>query len=133
MNPAGPENGVGIITTGYLKDPTDPDFKNDAGMNQWRADIEKYMPGADMTDQFMVFGYGITLTMLQVLKQCNGDFSRPNVMRQAESLHDLELPVLLPGIKISTSQTDHRPIKSMQLMRWTGKTWERFGDLIAGA
>ena len=70
--------------------------------------------------------------MLQVLKQCDGDFSRENVMRQAENLHDVDIPVLLPGIKIDTSPTDHRPIKSMQLMRWTGKTWERFGGLIEG-
>ena len=117
MTPAGAENGIGILTTGYLKDPTDPAFNDDPGMKQWRAVIENYLPGADMTDASIVFGYGITLTMLQVLKQCDGDFSRENVMRQAENLHDLEIPVLLPGIKIDTSPTDHRPIKSMQLMR----------------
>ncbi|HEX5327206.1 MAG TPA: ABC transporter substrate-binding protein [Acetobacteraceae bacterium] len=132
MNPAGPENGVGILTTGYLKDPTDPEFENDPGMKQWRTDIKKYMPSADLTDQFIVFGYGVALTMVQVLKQCGTDFSRPNVMHQAESLHDVDIPVLLPGIRINTSPTDHRPIKQMQLMRWTGKTWERFGNLIAG-
>ena len=60
----------------YLKDPTDPDFKNDAGMNQWRAFMAKYMPGGDMTDQLWCSVTAITLTMLQVLKQCNGDFSR---------------------------------------------------------
>ena len=73
------------------------------------------------------------MTMMQVLKQCDGDFSRANVMQQAENLHDLEIPVLLPGIKISTSQTDHRPIKAMQLQRWDGKSWVRFGGLIEGA
>ncbi|MGH7156272.1 MAG: ABC transporter substrate-binding protein, partial [Acetobacteraceae bacterium] len=103
MEPAGPENGTGILTTGYLKDPTDPEFKDDPGMKQWRADITKYMPGADLKDQFIVFGYGVSLTMVQVLRQCSGDFSRPNVMKQAESLHDFGLPVLLPGIKINTS------------------------------
>jgi branched-chain amino acid transport system substrate-binding protein len=71
--------------------------------------------------------------MLQVLKQCNGEFSRANVMRQAESLHDKENPMLLAGIKISTSPTDHRPIKPMQFQKWDGKTWVRFGDLIEGA
>jgi branched-chain amino acid transport system substrate-binding protein len=70
--------------------------------------------------------------MAQVLNQCDGDFSRPNVMKQAESLHDFELPVLLPGIKMNTSKTDHRPIDAMQLMRWDGKTWVRFGNLIEG-
>ncbi len=70
--------------------------------------------------------------MVQVLKQCDGNFSRPNVMAQAENLHDLDIGVLLPGITISTSKADHRPIKSMQLERWNGTTWERFGGLIAG-
>jgi branched-chain amino acid transport system substrate-binding protein len=95
--------------------------------------MAKYMPGGDVSDASYVFAYGISSTMLQVLKQCKGDFSRANVMKQAESLHDFEVPVLLPGIKIGTSHTDHRPIKAMQLMRWSGKTWERFGDLIEGA
>ena len=79
-----------------------------------------------------VFAYGISLTMLQVLKQCGGDFSRENVMKQAENLHDMENPTLLPGIKISTSPTNHRPIKAMQMVKWDGKTWVRFGDLIEG-
>jgi branched-chain amino acid transport system substrate-binding protein len=133
LRPAGPENAVGMLSTNYLKDPTDPAWNNDAGLNDWRVFMNKYMPGADMSDIQHVFGYGISLTMLQVLQQCNGDFSRDNVMRQAEALHNFDCPVLLPGIKINTSATDHRPIKAMQLMRWTGKTWERFGNLIEGA
>jgi branched-chain amino acid transport system substrate-binding protein len=80
-----------------------------------------------------VFAYGISTTMLQVLKQCKGNFSRANVMRQAESLHNVENPVLLPGIKTSTSHTDHRPIKELQFQKWDGKTWQRFGSLIEGA
>jgi branched-chain amino acid transport system substrate-binding protein len=132
MRPAGVENGVGIITTGYLKDPTDPGWDNDAAMKEFRAFMTKYMPGFDPSDSQHVFGYGITRTMMQVIKQCNGDFSRKNVMLQAENLRDLDIGVLLPGITISTSPTDHRPIKAMQLERWTGKTWERFGGLIEG-
>ena len=73
------------------------------------------------------------LTMLQVLKQCGTDFSRENIMKQATNLKDLEIPVLLPGIKVNTSPTDYRPIRQMQLMKWGGKTWERFGDIIEGA
>ena len=92
-----------MLSTQYLKDPTDPAFKDDAGMKQWRDFMAKYMPGGDVTDASYVFAYGVSLTMLQVLKQCNGDFSRDNVMKQAENLHDFELPVLLPGIKMNTS------------------------------
>jgi branched-chain amino acid transport system substrate-binding protein len=133
LRPAGPENAIGLLSTNYLKDPTDPGWANDPGLNDWRAFMTKYMPGGDMTDGQHVYAYGISLTLLQVLNQCNGDFSRENVMRQAENLHNYDCPVLLPGIKINTSATDHRPIKAMPLMRWTGKTWERFGNLIEGA
>ncbi len=133
MRPAGVENGIGIITTGYLKDPTDPGWDDDAAMKEFRAFMVKYMPGFDASDAQHVFGYGITRTMMQVLKQCDGDFSRASVMRQAESLRDLDIGVLLPGITISTSKEDHRPIKAMQLERWNGTTWARFGGLIEGA
>jgi branched-chain amino acid transport system substrate-binding protein len=91
------------------------------------------MPGADLTDNNYVFAYGVSKTMLQVLKQCNGDFSRANVMRQAANLHDLDIPILLPGIKVNTSPTNFHPIRAMQLMKWDGKTWVRFGPVIQGA
>jgi len=133
MQPAGPEKAIGMLSTQYLKDPTDPAWKDDAAMNTWRAFMAKYNPNGDVTDSATVFAYGISMTMTQVLKQCNGDFSRANVMKQAESLHDVDIPVLLPGIKIGTTVSDHRPIKAMQLQRWDGKTWQRFGDLIEGA
>jgi branched-chain amino acid transport system substrate-binding protein len=132
MDPAGPENGVGIISAAYLKDSTDPRWDNDPGMNEWRAFMKKYMPDADTKDGGYIAAYGVSKTMLQVLKQCNGDFSRQNVMKQATNLHNLDNPVLLPGIKINTSPTDYHPIKAMQLVRWTGKTWELFGNVIEG-
>jgi branched-chain amino acid transport system substrate-binding protein len=133
LTPAGPEKAIGMLSTQYLKDPTDPVFQDDAGMKQWRDFMAKNMPGGDITDASYVFAYAVSLTMLQVLKQCKGDFSRANVMKQAESLHDFELPVVLPGIKVNTTHTDHRPITSMQFVKWDGKTWVRFGDLVAGA
>ena len=102
-------------------------------MLKWRAFMARYIPDGDTTDAATAFAYGISTTMLQVLRQCNGDYARLNVMRQAENLHDLENPVLLPGIRTSTSPTDHRPIKAMQFQKWDGKTWVRFGDLIEGA
>jgi branched-chain amino acid transport system substrate-binding protein len=130
ITPAGPENAVGMISTGYLKDPTDHQWDNDAGMKEWRAFMAKYMPGADLTDANYAYAYAAAKLMTQVLKQCNGNFSRANVMKQAESVHGLELPTLLPGIKASTSHTDHRPIKAMRLEKWDGKTWVLFGDII---
>jgi branched-chain amino acid transport system substrate-binding protein len=133
MNPAGPENGVGIITTGYMKDPTDPAFKDDKGMNEWRAFMAKYMPEADVTDANYAFAYGVSMVMWQVLKQCGTDFSRENIMKQAANLHDPYDPILLPGIQVNTSPTNFHPIKAMQLQKWDGKTWVRFGDVISGS
>jgi branched-chain amino acid transport system substrate-binding protein len=133
MIPAGPENGVGIISSAYLKDPTDPRWDNDAGMKEWRAFMAKYYPDGDLKDGGNVSGFALTHTMLHVLKQCGNDFSRENMMKQATSLHDLDNPTLLPGIKLNTSPTNYHPIRQLQLMRWTGKTWELFGDIIEGA
>jgi branched-chain amino acid transport system substrate-binding protein len=133
MIPAGPEKGIGIITSNYGKDANDPAWKDDPGMNEYRAFMKKYMPGADLTDNNYVYAYGVSLTMLQVLKQCHGDFSRANIMKQAANVHDLVLPTSLPGIKVNTSPTNFHPIRQMQLERWDGKSWVRFGDIISGA
>ena len=133
INPAGPENAVGIISTGFVKDPSDPTWKNDAGMNEWRDFMAKYMPGADTADGNYVFAYGVSKAMLQVLKQCEGNFTRENIMKQAANLHDLELPTLLPGIKVNTSSTNYHPIRQMQLAKFDGTHWVRFGDMITGA
>ena len=133
MVPAGPENGIGIISAEYRKDPSDPTWANDPGMKEWRAFMNKYLPTSDQTDNSYFTAYGLSVSMLQVLQQCNGDFSRENVMKQVNSLHDLENPILLPGIKLNTSPTDHHPIKAMQLEKWNGKTWQLFGDVIQGA
>jgi branched-chain amino acid transport system substrate-binding protein len=132
MNPAGPENGVGIISSAYLKDPTDPRWDNDAGMTEWRTFMAKYYPEGDLKDGGNISGFGLTHTMLRVLKQCGNDFSRENMMKQATNLHDVENPVFLPGIKLNTSPTNYHPLRQLQLERWTGKTWDLFGDVIAG-
>jgi branched-chain amino acid transport system substrate-binding protein len=133
MTPAGPENGIGIISAAYLKDPGDPTWKNDAGMKEWRDFMTKYMPGADQTDGSYIAAYAFSKTMLQVLKQCNGNFTRENIMKQVTGLHDVESPVLLPGIKLNTSPTNYHPVRAMQLEKWDGKTWVLFGEVIKGA
>lgn len=132
MNPAGPDNGIGIVTGAYLKDSSDPTWANDPGMNEWRAFMDKYLPGADKADNNYIAAYALSKTMLKVLQQCNGDFTRENIMAQANNLHDLEIPVLLPGLKVNTSATNHHPVRAMQLMRWDGKKWVLFGDVIQG-
>ena len=132
MRPAGPENGVGVITTLYLKDPADPAWDSDAGMQGFKQFMAKYLPGADVTDGGYVAGYAASHTMRHVLEACGGDFSRATVMKQVLSLHEVENPVLLPGIKLNTSPTNYHPCRALQPARWDGKTWARFGEVIEG-
>jgi branched-chain amino acid transport system substrate-binding protein len=131
MKPAGFENAQGIISSAYLKDPTDPEWKNDPDLKAWNAFLDKYYPDANRSDAFVIYGYAISQTMVQVLKQCGDDLTRANVMKQAASMHDLVVAGLLPGIKINTSATDFAPISQLQLQRFKGNTWERFGDIIS--
>jgi branched-chain amino acid transport system substrate-binding protein len=133
LTPAGPERAIGMITTLYLKDSTDPAWEDDAEMKEWREFMAKYMPDADTTDAWLAYAYAIGQTAEQMLKQCGDDFSRENIMTQATNLHDVHCATLLPGITVNTSPTNYHPIRQMQLAKWSGKTWERFADLIEGA
>ncbi len=133
MLPAGAEKGIGIISSGYLKDATDPAWKDDPGMTQWRAFMHKWYPEGDIVDTANVFGFGVSHTLVTLLQQCGRDVSRENIMKQATHLHETDNPVTLPGMKIQTSPTNYRPMRQLQLMKWNGKSWDRFGDLIEGA
>jgi branched-chain amino acid transport system substrate-binding protein len=95
--------------------------------------MKQYMPDADLADSSYIYAYGVGYTARQVLMQCGQDFSRENIMKQAASLNDLTVPTLLPGVKINTSATNFHPIRQMQLQKWNGKTWERFGEVLEGA
>ncbi|HEX4111847.1 MAG TPA: ABC transporter substrate-binding protein [Stellaceae bacterium] len=132
MGPAGPEKSIGMLSSAYSKDPGDPAWAKDPGTELYRGIVRKYVPSANGNDFNYENSWGMVLTLVQVLKQCGNDLSRQNIMRQAANLHDLELPSLLPGIKLNTSPTDYQPMKQMQLQRWDGKSWVRFGDLITG-
>ena len=131
IKPAGPEKAIGMISGGYLKDNSDPRWANDPGMNEWRAFMQQYQPDADLADGFNISGHAFAATMVHVLKQCGDDLSRANIMKQAASIDGLELPTLLPGIKLGTSATNFHPVRAMQLERWTGNAWELFGDVIS--
>ena len=129
MSPAGFEKGQGIISALYLKDPNDPQWAKDPAMAQWREFMKKYDPSGDLADNFNVYGYSVAQTLVQLLKQCGNDLTRQNIMKQAANL-DIGLPLLLPGIKVETSAKDFSPIKQMQLARFEGKRWVRFGAVL---
>ncbi|MGB8399139.1 ABC transporter substrate-binding protein [Bradyrhizobium sp.] len=132
MKPAGFENSQGIISSAYLKDPTDSQWKDDAGMKAWNEFLDKYYPEANRADASVMYAYTVAQGLAHVLKACGDDLSRENVMKQAASIKNLELGGLLPGINVNTSPTDFAPISQLQLMRFKGDTWERFGEILNG-
>jgi branched-chain amino acid transport system substrate-binding protein len=129
LKPAGFEKAQGLISAEYLKDPTDPQWKDDKGIGDWLAFMRTYYPKGNTTDIFNVYGYAVAQTLVQVLKQWGDDLSRENIMKQAANL-DMDLPVLLPGIKVHTTPTDFFPIKQMRLARFAGEQWALLGDAI---
>jgi len=130
LKPAGLEKSKGLISASFGKDVNDSRWKDDSGVKEFAAFITKYMSPAEFPDINAAYGFGAAATMVQVLKQCGEDLSRDNIMRQAANLKDLELPLLLPGIKINTSPTNYRTIRQMQLTTFNGKSWELFGELL---
>jgi branched-chain amino acid transport system substrate-binding protein len=133
LKPAGLDSSKGILTTVYLKDPTDPTWKDDPAYKEWLAFMEKYYPDGDRTSTFTVYGYLVAQTLVATLKQCGDELTRENVMKQAANLKDLQLGMLLPGIAINTSPTDFAPIKQMQMEKFNGERWELFGPVLTGA
>ncbi|MFT4099139.1 MAG: ABC transporter substrate-binding protein [Rhodoblastus sp.] len=129
LKPAGFENAQGIVSTGYLKDPTDPQWKEDAGFKTWSAFVDKYMPGADKTNANLVYGYTVAQGLVEVLKKCGDNLTRENVMKQAASLHNAKFEMLLPGILVNTSASDFAPIQQEQLQKFTGDRWTLFGEI----
>jgi branched-chain amino acid transport system substrate-binding protein len=129
LKPAGIDKSVGIITLLYLKDPTDPQWHKDKAYKDWLAWMEKYYPEGDRADVNNVYGYSVAQSMAQVLKQCGNDLTRANIMKQAANLHQ-KLPMLLPGVTVSTGPTQFHPIREMQLAKFDGKIWQLFGKVI---
>jgi branched-chain amino acid transport system substrate-binding protein len=130
LQPAGLEKSTGLITALYFKDPTDPQWTNDTSMKNWLDWMKKYYPDGDVKDGANIYAYAVAQTMVHVLRQCGDDLSHENIMRQAASLKNLDIPVLLPGIKITTGASDFYPIEQVQLARFDGKRWVLFGEVI---
>jgi len=133
LKPAGLEISKGVVSDFYLKDPTDPQWKDDPGFKAWLAFMDKYYPDGDKSDSGNLYGPSIAATTVQVLKQCGDELTRENVMKQAANLRDFTTPLLLPGVKINTSPTDFAPIKQVQMGRFDGTRWQLFGPILTGA
>ena len=129
--PAGPERAKGIITSTFIKDPSDPNLAGNPDVKEYKAFMAKYYPAGNVDESFNAFAYTVTKVMCHVLEQCKGDFRRETIMRQANSIKDLDVPLLLSGIRVNTSPTNHHPLRQVQLQRWDGERWTSFGDIIS--
>jgi ABC-type branched-subunit amino acid transport system substrate-binding protein len=130
MKPAGFDNVQGVVTAQYLMDPTDKQWDDNADMKAWVAWMGKYNPGASLQDASNVFAYSVSVLMHETLKKCGDELTRENLMKQAANFQKFRLPMLLPGITVSTSPTDYYPIQAVQLSRFKGESWELFGDVM---
>jgi branched-chain amino acid transport system substrate-binding protein len=131
LKPAGLENSRGVVTTAYLKDPTDKAWQDDPAMKQWHAFLDRYYPDADRTNANILYGYAVAQTLRYVLQQCGDDLTHDNIMRQAASMKNLENSLLIPGIRINTGPDDFFPIEQMQMARFDGEQWVRFGPVLS--
>ncbi|MDD1533396.1 MULTISPECIES: ABC transporter substrate-binding protein [unclassified Bradyrhizobium] len=132
IKPAGFENAQDIISSQYFKDPTDAQWKTDAAMTAWNQFLDKYYPEANRADASVMYAYIVSQGLVHVLKACGDNLTRENVMKQAASIKDYEPAGLLPGIKVNTSATDFAPLSQVQLIRFKGEHWERFGEILSG-
>ena len=132
LKPAGLDKSKGLITGGYVKDPTDQTLKDDPGIKEWRAFCDKYMSDKEFIDVNATYAFGAAMVMVHVLKQCGSDLSRENIMKQAAGIQGLQVPILLNGMTINTSPTNFSPIRQMQLTRFDGESWRPYGELFTG-
>ena len=130
LKPAGLEKSVGIITTAYLKDMNDKEWQNDPAIKKWEAFMKKYYPDGSLIDPSNIYGYTVASTLHQVLKQSGDNLTRANIMKQAATMKGFYVDTMLPGININTAGDDFAPIESVQLSRFNGETWERFGKVM---
>ena len=130
MKPAGFDNAQGIMTAAYIMDATDKAWDNNEEMKAWRSWMDKNMPQANKADANHIYGYAVAALMTETLKRCGNEMTRANLMKQAASFQKYRLPLLLPGITVSTSATDFYPIQAVQLQRFKGETWELFGEVM---
>ena len=132
MKPAGLENSQGILMVQYLKDPTDPQYANDKDFLEWKAFMQKYYPNGNLSDGSNGYAYAVVNLMEIVLRRAGNDLTRANIMKQVASLKDIQLPMVMAGIKVNTSPTDFYPIQSVRMARFKGETWEFFTDILSG-
>jgi ABC-type branched-subunit amino acid transport system substrate-binding protein len=132
LQPAGPENAKDVLSTGYIKEPSDETWKDDAGVKKWHAFMDKFYPSGDKASSFTAYGFSVAQLLEQVLKQCGDELTRANVMKQAANVQNFRPDLLIPGIAVNTGPKDYFPIEQMQMMRFDGTRWQLFGPVLEG-
>lgn len=122
LTPVGLDKVKGVMSAAFLKDPTDSAWAKDAGVSGWIKFMDKYNASA-AKDYNAVYGTSIAQTAVQLLKQCGDNLSRENIMRQSRNL-SLDLPMLLPGITIKTSDTQRHPVRGLRMQQFDGTSWK---------
>jgi branched-chain amino acid transport system substrate-binding protein len=133
LRPAGLQNSVGVISTSFLKDTSDPEWEDDQAIKAFSSFMDKYYPDGNKADSNAVFGYAAAETLFHVLSECGDDLSRENIMRQSPSLKGYQSQIVQPGITFNTGPTDFHPIKQMRLAQFDGISWQPIGDVIENA
>lgn len=127
FKPVGVENAKGIVSMQYYKDPGSDRFANDAAMKTYKAAVSKYTK-ADPDDEFAALGWAAASTMVSALKKIENP-TREELMNAVKSL-DVSIPMLLPGVKVQTSESDYYPIQSLQIVKFDGEQWQPQGEAI---
>jgi branched-chain amino acid transport system substrate-binding protein len=130
LTPAGLDKSVGLISTQYIKDPLDEQWANDPAVMAWKEFMGKYYPEGNLKDGSNIYGYTVAATLHEVLKQAGNNLTRENVMKQAAAMKGFRVETMLPGISINTGADDFAPIQSVQLIKFDGKQWVRFGNVM---
>jgi branched-chain amino acid transport system substrate-binding protein len=130
LEPAGLDNAIGLISSSGQKDTLDVQWADDAGVKEYLAFMKKYLPNADLNNSNYAAGYHYADLLMKVLKACGDDFSRENILKQAASLREVTLPLLLPGMTVTTAADDYLPFQQLRLRRFNGKSWVGFGEIL---
>jgi ABC-type branched-subunit amino acid transport system substrate-binding protein len=127
LEPAGLDNAKGLVSGAYMKNPTDPVWKDDPAVQRYLAWMKTFYADGDPSDILNVFGYNSAQMLAYTLQQCGDKLTRENLMEIATHLKDVQLPMLLPGNVVNVSPD---LVRGQRMMRFDGEKWVLFGDLL---
>jgi branched-chain amino acid transport system substrate-binding protein len=131
LKPAGLEASKGLVTTQFLKQPGDPAWANDDEVKAYKDFLKQYAPTANPDDYSVLVAYMNVHAVTLALQKCGDRLTRDNLIRQATSLNGERLPMMLPGVSISTKSDDYTPFKSLRIATFDGTSWSLTGEPLS--